>query len=365
MKNNMDSIDLSRQLVPKIEKLARQATEKLDRRIMLMEVCGTHTTVISKSGLRSLLADHMELRSGPGCPVCVTDQADIDRTVALSRIPGIVIATFGDMMRVPGTDSSLEIERAKGACVEMFYSPHDAVTYALKNPHKEVIFLGVGFETTIPAVAMSVMEARSQGLESFSVLALHKIVPPAMRALLDDADLHIDGFILPGHVCTITGRKVFDFVSSDYHLPAVIAGFEPIDIIQAIYLLLEQILGHRAETLIGYTRLVHEDGNPRARMAIDECFDTVDASWRGFGPIPGSGLALKAEYAAHDATLKFPLEIPESPLPQGCSCGEILRGRLTPRECPLFSVTCTPSNPVGPCMVSSEGACAAYYQYSE
>jgi len=223
--------------------------------------------------------------------------------------------------------------------------------------------VGVGFETTMPAIASTIAEAERQALNNFTVLSIHKRVPPAMRVLLDDPELRIDGFILPGHVCTITGRKVFDFISSEYRIPAVIAGFEATDIMQAIYLLLQQIIQGEAKTTIGYTRLVHEDGNEKARMIIDEFFESADAPWRGFGSIPGSGMALRAIHQQFDAARKFPIEVPQSSPPEGCACGEVLRGKFKPQDCPLFGEVCTPSTPVGPCMVSSEGACAAYYQY--
>ncbi|OPY70305.1 MAG: Hydrogenase expression/formation protein HypD [Syntrophorhabdus sp. PtaU1.Bin002] len=354
---------LGRLFLPKLIDLARKAIDQLGRPLILMEVCGTHTVAISRSGLRSLLADHMELRSGPGCPVCVSDQSDIDRIIALARVPGVIIATFGDMVRVPGTESSLEKERALGARVEICYSPREALSIAKGNPKNEVIFVGVGFETTMPAIALTIAEAEKQGLSNFTVLSIHKRVPPAMEVLLNDPELRIDGFILPGHVCTITGRKVFDFISSEYCIPAVIAGFEATDIMQAIYLLLHQIIRGEAKTTIGYTRLVHEDGNEKARMIIDEFFESADAPWRGFGSIPGSGMALRAIHQRFDAVRKFPIEVPPSSPPEGCACGEVLRGKFKPRDCPLFGEVCTPSTPVGPCMVSSEGACAAYYQY--
>lgn len=360
----MNNVELNKKILQKLNELAQKAADKLCRQITLMEVCGTHTTAISKSGLRSLLSDSIELLSGPGCPVCVTDQGDIDRMIAFSRLPGVVIASFGDMIRVPGTRSSLEVERARGARVEICYSPREAVTYAAQHASVEIVFLGVGFETTAPAVALSILEANAQNIKNYSVFSVHKLVPPAMRALLADPDLEIDGFILPGHVSAITGRKVFDFISSEYGIPAVIAGFEPIDIMEAIALLLQQILGKKAETINGYARLVREDGNILAKKVMEDVLEPVDASWRGFGLIPGSGLRIKKAYSRRDAAIRFPVEIPEPSLPEGCSCGEVLRGKLKPDGCPLFAAVCTPSDPIGPCMVSSEGACAAYYNYS-
>jgi hydrogenase expression/formation protein HypD len=363
MPNDFSNAELGRKLLLKVINLAQQVTNKLGRSLIFMEVCGTHTVAISKSGIRSILASHMELRSGPGCPVCVTDQCDIDTIIELSKNPDITMATFGDMVRVPGTYSSLEKERAFGASIEICYSPHDALALALKNPSRDIVFLGVGFETTTPAIALTIAAATSQNLQNFSVFSVHKTIPPAMHALLNDQDLHIDGFILPGHVCTVTGRRIFDFISSEYHVPAVIAGFESIDIIQAIYLLLKQISSGNSRTEIGYTRLVHEEGNAKAHDVVTEFFDPVDAPWRGFGSIPGSGLALKTRYDEYDAVRRFPVKTPKSLTHEGCSCGEVLRGKFKPRDCPLFGEACTPSTPIGPCMVSTEGACAANYLY--
>ncbi len=347
----------------RLSRLAKTVVDKLGRPAVLMEVCGTHTTVIARSGVKSLLSQFVDLRSGPGCPVCVTDQTDVDRIIALSRRPDVVIAIFGDMMRVPGTLSSLERERAKGAHVEIFYSPMDALAYTQNNPEKQVVFLGVGFETTTPAIAVTILEARKKGIENYSVFVTHKLVPPAMRALLDDKSLRVDGFILPGHVSAILGRKAFDFIAVDYGLPAVVAGFESSDVLGAIYLLLRQVNRSEARTINGYTRLVREEGNPRAREIVNECFMESDALWRGFGMIPASGLLLREAYQDYDAMNRFPVSIPESRPPDGCSCGDILKGRLKPSQCPLFGNLCTPFDPVGPCMVSSEGACAACYQY--
>jgi hydrogenase expression/formation protein HypD len=359
------NIELSKKLLNQLIKFSGIVTDKIGRRINLMEVCGTHTTAISRSGLRGLLSPYMELLSGPGCPVCVTDQTDIDRMIAFARLPEVVIATFGDMIRVPGTHASLEVERARGAQIEICYSPHDALSYAVQHMDREIIFLGVGFETTAPAVALSVMEAKALGIKNYSVLSVHKLVPPAMRVLLADPELKVDGFILPGHVSVITGRKAFDFITSEYDMPAVIAGFEPVDIMEAISLLLKQIINKKAETINGYTRLVSEEGNIRAKNAIEEVFEPDDASWRGFGRIPESGLVFKKSYAGSDAATRFHVEVPYALPPEGCSCGEVLKGKIKPDQCPLFSVVCTPSDPTGPCMVSSEGACAAYYNYGD
>ena len=362
MKSNVNGIEQGT-ITGRLVELAVKAAQILGRPPVLMEVCGTHTTAIARTGIKTLLGDHVDLRSGPGCPVCVTDQSDIDRIIALSRLPGVIIATFGDMIRVPGTSSTLERERAGGAKVEVLYSPMDALDLAAGHPSEQVIFLGVGFETTTPAIAVSLMEAMKRGITNYSIFAMHKVVPPAMRTLLDDDSLKIDGFLLPGHVSAILGRKAFDFIALDYGLPSVIAGFEPADIVGGIYLLLQQIVHTRKLTLNGYTRLVTEEGNLKAREVVDKCFEPADVPWRGFGMIPGSGLKLNRACADYDAMNRFSVSVPEPGVPDGCSCGEILKGKLKPAECPLFGFRCSPFDPVGPCMVSSEGACSAAYQF--
>jgi hydrogenase expression/formation protein HypD len=362
MENKIKEIEQSG-IVDKLTGLAEKVVGKLGRPPVLMEVCGTHTTAIARAGIKTLLGEYVDLRSGPGCPVCVTDQSDIDKIIALSRLPNVIIATFGDMIRVPGTTSTLERERARGARVEVLYSPMDALDLADSYPSKQVVFLGVGFETTTPAIAVTLVEARKRGINNYSVLAMHKVVPPAMRTLLDDQSLGIDGFLLPGHVSAIVGRKAFDFIAAEYGLPSVIAGFEAADVLAGIYLLLYQIMHSRKQTLNGYTRLVTEEGNSRAGEIVKECFEPADVLWRGFGLIPASGLRLNEACANYDAMNRFTVDVPESGLPEGCSCGEILKGKLKPAECPLFGFRCTPFDPVGPCMVSSEGACAASYQY--
>ncbi|MDI6711573.1 MAG: hydrogenase formation protein HypD [Bacillota bacterium] len=356
---------ISRGLLAKVTALAEQAAEKLGRRAVFMEVCGTHTVAISRAGLRSLLSDYVDLRSGPGCPVCVTDYEDIDRMVAFAREPGITVGTFGDMVRVPGSLASLEREKARGADVRVFYSPADAVDWAAAHPEKQVVFLGVGFETTAPTVALSVAMARAKGVKNYSVFSAHKVVPPAMRALVADPELALDGFILPGHVSAIIGRRAFDFIAAEYGLPAVVCGFEAVDIVDTLYRLLTQVLQGEARVENSYTRVVREEGNRRAQAVMAEVFAIGDASWRGIGVIPGSGMYLKDELADFDAARRFTLEVPPPRIPKGCLCGALMKGLLTPRDCRLFGTACTPTHPVGPCMVSSEGACAAYYQYEQ
>lgn len=356
---------LGKRLAGKVGELASRAAERLGRPAVLMEVCGTHTAAISRSGLRGLLVGRLELRSGPGCPVCVTNSADIDKMVALSRIPNVMVATFGDMVRVPGVNSSLEQERARGARVKVVYSPADAVNLAEANPDKEVIFLGVGFETTAPLVALSIAEAVQRGLKNYSVLPAHKLVPPVLAALLSGGEVGVDGLILPGHVSAVTGRAAFDFIGRDFGIPAVIAGFEPLDILGSVYRLLEQTLSGRAQTVNDYGRVVREEGNTGARRVMERFFDPGGAIWRGFGFIPGSGLSIKKDYASYDAGNRFPVRLPSSPRKDGCLCGDLLKGKIYPDGCPLFAVACTPFQPVGPCMVSSEGACAVYYHYEK
>ncbi|MEW6446739.1 MAG: hydrogenase formation protein HypD [Bacillota bacterium] len=354
--------EIARVLIKEVRALAARVAEILGRRAVIMEVCGTHTVAISRAGLRSLLGDYIDLRSGPGCPVCVTDYADVDRMVAFARQPGVTVGTFGDMVRVPGSGSSLERERAEGADVRIFYSPRDAVLYAAERPEKQVVFLGVGFETTAPTVALSIKEAKARGLKNFTVFSSHKLVPPAMEALLSDPELKIDGFILPGHVSTIIGRRAYSFLEK-YRLPSVIAGFETNDILDAIRLILEMMAGGQPGIINGYTRVVREEGNRSAQQQMAEVFDVCDASWRGFGVIPQSGMCLGADFKEFDAAERFTLPEVRPRVPAGCACGEILKGKLTPRDCCLFAKVCKPTRPVGPCMVSSEGACAAYYQF--
>jgi hydrogenase expression/formation protein HypD len=353
---------IAKALIKEVGALAARVTERLGRRVVLMEVCGTHTVAVSRAGLRGLLGDYLDLRSGPGCPVCVTDYADIDRMVAFARLPGVTVGTFGDMVRVPGSGSSLERERAAGAEIRVFYSPADAVAYAAEHPRREVVFLGVGFETTAPAVALSIKEAEACGLKNFSVFVTHKIVPPALGALLDDPEVRIDGLILPGHVSAVIGPEAYASLNLR-RLPAVITGFEANDILDAVRQLLQMMLAGEGRVINGYTRVVRAAGNKIAQQQMAEVFDITDASWRGFGLIPQSGLMMSGRFKEFDALARFSLPPVKPRVPAGCACGEILRGKLTPRDCTLFERVCKPMAPVGPCMVSSEGACAAYYNF--
>lgn len=360
--NKLNDPELGKKIVGSVQKLAAQAAERLGRPILLMEVCGTHTMAISRTGLRGLLFGLVELRSGPGCPVCVTDASDIERMLAFTQLSNVLLATFGDMIRVPGTWSSLEKERARGAKVKILYSPADAINMAQQNPDLEVVFLGVGFETTAPLVALSINHARALKINNFSIYSVHKTVPQVMRALLSQGDVRVDGFILPGHVCAVTGSRAFNFIGEDYGIPAVVAGFTPVDMLDAIHILLEKILAGDVRTYNGYRWVVKDEGNTQAQKIMATYFYPGDASWRGFGIVPGSGLYLREEFAKFDARQRFTVEIPGVIKQDGCRCGDLLRGLITPPDCAMFGRTCTPANPVGPCMVSSEGACAAYYK---
>lgn len=352
-------------LFARVRQSAQKVADKLGRPALFMEVCGTHTVAISRLGLRQALGGYLELRSGPGCPVCVTDPLDIDRMIDLAGVRGVNILTFGDMIRVPGSNSdTLEKIRARGASVKTVYSPSQGIEMACADPSGKYVMLGVGFETTAPIVAISIKEAALRGLKNYFVYSTHKVIPPGLRALLPDRDLKIDGLILPGHVAVVTGRRGLEFVSVEYGAPAVVTGFEPVDILGSISILLDQVDSGEARTINGYSRLVSENGNVLAQKVLEDVFTTADSPWRGFGIIPESGLALSGRWRQYDAALEFSLPARNITQKTGCCCGDLLRGKITPQDCPLFGRACTPSNPVGPCMVSSEGACAAYYNYA-
>lgn len=348
-------------------KLARGLIETIHRlapeHATLMEVCGTHTVAIARNGIRDLMPEGLRLASGPGCPVCVTCNRDIDTVIALARIPNLTITTFGDMTRVPGSTSSLLAEQAAGRSVEIVYSPLDALAFAKAHPEREVVFVGVGFETTTPLVAMAIKRAKAMGLSNFTVFAAHKNMPGALELLVGDPTLELDALILPGHVSTIIGAEPYRFLAEKYGIPGVITGFEPVDVLQGIAMLVRQLHEGRAEIEIAYARGVMPEGNPVALAAIDEVFETCTATWRGLGDIPGSGYRIRDEFANFDAVRRFEPDVESTRDPKGCRCGDVLRARIAPNECPLFRTVCTPENPVGPCMVSSEGSCAAYYRY--
>lgn len=333
------------------------------RPLTLMEVCGTHTMAIHQHGIRSLLPGQIRLVSGPGCPVCVTPVRFVDHAVALSRQPGTIIATFGDMMRVPGSSSSLLEEKARGGDIRIVYSPLEAVGLAENNPAQEVVFLGVGFETTTPTVAGAILQAGSRHLENFSVLCAHKTMPAPMEALSADPELQVDGYICPAHVSAITGPQAYLPLAEQHHVACVITGFEPLDILQGVAMLAGQIMAGEAKVENQYRRFVAPDGNSKAQQLTAMIFEPCDALWRGIGLIPGSGLRLRERFAGFDAARKFDISVEESLEPPGCRCGEILKGKIGPRDCPLFGSLCTPESPVGACMVSSEGTCAAEHKY--
>ncbi len=333
------------------------------REANLMEVCGTHSHAIARHGIKQLLPETVRLISGPGCPVCVTPTGDIDLAIELAHRPEVTLATFGDMMRVPGSESSLELARAHGGDVRTVYCPTEASALAAEYPDRLVVFLGVGFETTAPMVAGSVLEAERCDLDNYVVLCCHKLIPPAMDALLATEDVRIDGFLCPGHVSTIIGMEPYERLVARYRVPCVVAGFEPLEIVEALRLLLLQIERGIWAAENAYPGSVRPDGNPRARAVLETVFESTDARWRGLGMIPGSGLRIRERYARFDAVSRLGLDRPRGREPEGCACGEILRGVKAPADCPLFGDTCVPQAPVGPCMVSSEGACAAAYRY--
>ena len=331
----------------------------------LMEVCGTHTMAIAKSGIKSMLPEKVKLLSGPGCPVCVTPPQVIDAVLELAMDPEITIATYGDMVRVPGSrpGDSLQRRRALGAKLLVVYSPVDAVEYAKENPDREVVFLGVGFETTAPGTAAAVLTAKEEKVKNFSVLSMLKTVEPALRALMKTEDFKVQGFLCPGHVGTIIGEKGFAFLPEEYQMPAVIAGFEPEDILLSVYLLLRQIAEGRPRVENQYKRAVSPEGNVLAQNMIGRCLEPRADLWRGLGRIENSGLGFRAEFSDFDAEKKFSIRYGEETGPSACRCGDVICGRISPSRCPMFGKRCTPEDPVGPCMVSSEGACAAAYKY--
>jgi len=332
------------------------------KEVALMEVCGGHTMAIHRFGLHSLLPANIRLISGPGCPVCVSARQFIDTAVACSTLPGSILATYGDLIRVPGSASSLEKEKATGSDVRIVYSVLDAVELAAGNPEKKVFFPGIGFETTAPATAAAIVRAKQENIRNFFVLSAHKIMPPVMAALVRDG-VRLDGFIAPGHVSAIAGTEMYRPLADESGLGVVVAGFEPTDILQAVLMLVKQLESARPRVEIQYRRSVRPEGNRIAMDLLDRVFELKDDAWRGLGVIPLSGLKIREEYAEWDAERNFDLAVPPSDEPGGCICGSVLRGLKTPADCRLFATACTPADPVGACMVSSEGACAAFYKY--
>lgn len=335
--------------------------------VNIMEVCGTHTMSIAKAGIKQMLPSNVHLLSGPGCPVCVTPDAVMDEILRLADMPDVIITTYGDMIRVPGSTrgDNLAAHKARGSKVEIVFSPVDAVDLAAANPDKQVVFLGAGFETTAPGTAATIAVAEARGVENFTILPMLKTVEPALRALIADPDFNVQGFLCPGHVGTIIGAKGFEFLADEYHIPGVIAGFEPEDILLSVYLLLKQIKEGRAAIENEYKRAVAVEGNTTAQAMMNKYLCLVDDLWRGLGAIPQSGLGIRPEYAKYDAIKRFDLKFTEGKVLPGCRCGDVICGKISPDKCPLFGKVCLPEDPVGPCMVSSEGACAAAYKYGD
>jgi len=347
------------------KKLLERIHRRSHKRARLMEFCGGHTVAIFKYGLRQLLPSNIEMLSGPGCPVCVTASADLDKAIALGHLPGVIITSFGDMVRVPGSRASLQQAKAEGADVRIVYSAQDALAIARDNPDRSVVFIGIGFETTAPTIAASVLQAEKEKIKNYYILSLHKICPPIMKAILDLGEVRLDGIICPGHVSAIIGSRPYQFIADEYHIACAISGFEPVDILLAVDSLVEQIESGQPKVEIAYRRGVKPEGNQSALRLMETVFEIGDANWRGIGVVPSSGLIIRKKYEKFDAEKNFNIRAGPTREPKGCICGSILRGVSTPRECKLFRVTCTPEHPVGPCMVSSEGSCATYYQYGD
>lgn len=341
-------------LVETIENLSRGK-----KNLRFMEVCGTHTVAIFRAGIRNILPENVELVSGPGCPVCVTCDEYIDRAIAYAKIPDVIIATFGDMLKVPGSAGNLSDAAAAGADVRVIYSPLDCIKIAVENPARRVIFLAVGFETTAPTAAATVLAAKAHGVANLFLLSAQKLVPPALKMLLADSAVRVDGFLLPGHVAVVTGADAFKFLE----IPAVVAGFEPEEILLALVNLLRQVDEGRAEVANEYKSVVRSEGNLSAKKILAQVYEEVDAEWRGLGVIKNSGLRMRAEFSEFDAEKVLPLEVKTAKKNTACRCGEVLRGIVKPTECPLFGKVCQPLHAVGPCMISVEGVCAAWYKY--
>ncbi len=353
---------LAKKLAGSIAELAAAADP--GRPIKLMEVCGGHTHSIYKHGVEDLLPDNIELVHGPGCPVCVIPMGRQDDAMALAERPEVIFTTFGDMMRVPSSNGSLLDAKARGADVRMVYSPLDALSIARKNPHRQVVFFAIGFETTAPSTALTLRRARAEGIANFTAFCNHVLVNPAIKAILDSPDLQLDGFIGPGHVSTVIGLRPYRFIADDYGKPVVVSGFEPLDVLQSVEMVLRQLTEGRCEIENQYARVVREEGNPLALEAIDETMEVRETfEWRGLGFIPESAMSIRPEFAEWDAEVRFGVPGVRVADPKACQCGEVLKGAIRPWECKVFGTACTPEQPIGTCMVSSEGACAAYYNY--
>lgn len=356
--------DMAAAAISSIEKMLPQAREISGRDISIMEVCGSHTMAIAASGMRRMLPKGLKMLSGPGCPVCVTAQGELDLILEAASKPGVILATFGDMLKVKGSEGlDLHSLRERGASVSIVYSPLDALALAIQNPDKQVVFAGVGFETTAPVIAGAVIRARDQKITNFSVLSLFKLVPPALELLLKNPGHNISGFMLPGHVSAIIGLEPYRFVAEKYHVPCAVTGFEPMDILTGITLVLRQIISGKPAIESEYSRVVKTTGNIKAQEILTRVFSVTQARWRSIGLLENSGLGFSRDYEAFDAVKRLGLVYAEKPEPKGCICGPILLGKAEPRDCKLFGKVCNPSNAVGPCMVSSEGACSAWFKY--
>ncbi len=345
-----------------VQKLVEHIKRVSKKQISLMEVCGGHTMSIQKFGIPFLLPGTIKLISGPGCPVCVSDRKYIDQAIAYARLDDVIIATYGDLIRVPGSTSTLDQEKANGADVRIVYSVLDALKIARDNLNKKIVFLGIGFETTAPGSAVGVINARMEGISNFYLFSSHKVMPPAMEALIDEG-VKLDGYIAPGHVSAITGTSIYQRIPEKYRLGVVISGFEPVDLLKAILMLVYQIEKNDPKVEIAYTRVVKPEGNIKAQQMLEEVFELRDDWWRGLGVLPKSGLKVREKYADHDAEIQIPVKVEPTREDKGCICGEILKGIKNPKDCKLFGKACTPNNPVGACMVSHEGSCHAYYRY--
>ncbi len=346
-----------------VKKLVDQIKVISTRPVSLMEVCGGHTMSIQKFGIPALLPGTIKLISGPGCPVCVSDRKYIDQAIAYSRLKDVIITTYGDLIRVPGSTSSLDQERAKGADVRIVYSVLDALSIAQEYNDKKIVFLGIGFETTAPSSAAGLIRAQMAGLKNFFLFSSHKIMPPAMEALIDEG-VKLDGYIAPGHVSTITGTGIYENIPKKFGLGCVVSGFEPVDLLKAIYMLVKQVEDKNPKVEIAYKRVVKPEGNIKAQQMLEEVFELRDDWWRGLGVLPKSGMGIRKKYETFDAEKMIPVEVEPTREDKGCICGEILKGLKNPKDCKLFAKACTPSNPVGACMVSHEGSCHAYYKYN-
>lgn len=364
----MASIDLfsdpvlTRESVEAVIHLGKRFKEEKGRIPVFMEVCGSHTMALAKTGIKARLKDYVQLIAGPGCPVCVTDQKSIDAMIQLSEEPNTILCTFGDMMRVPGSKSTLMKAKTDGKDIRVVYSPLDSVKIAEENPEKEVIFLGIGFETTIPILALAVREAAGKDLTNYSIWMTTKLVEPVLRALLSSGEVKLDGLLLPGHVSVVLGKQSYKYLADEFAISGVITGFEPVQLLSGIYKLLHLQLEKKVKIINDYTYVVKDEGNVVAQSLLVEYLESDDETWRGIGTIPKSGLVLKELYAQYDAKKKFNILIGE-PRVTKCRCGEIVRGLITPEDCVLFGKGCTPAHPIGPCMVSTEGTCAAHYQF--